>query len=140
MNDEELPCHAEGEADEHVPRRNLEDPVVVTQAVVTVDELLDCRVALFHLLLNRVEVVAKESKQVEGNHSAEPVDPVDEVVMRASNCVVNSHAVLSLGFLQTEYACQVCEGPDGDAEDLRLVLWSCLFFFLTHWGVTYLLF
>ena len=134
VNDEELPCYAEGEAAEHVPCRDFEDPIVVSQAVVTAHELLNCRAALFHLLLNWVEVVAYESEQVKRDHSAESVDPVDEVVVRASNCVVNSHAVLSLWFLETEDAWQVREGPDGDAKDLRLVLWSCFFFFLTHRG------
>ena len=118
VNDEELPSTAEGKADEHVPCRNLEDPAVVRQAVVAAHELLNCRIALLHLLLNRVKVVAKESEQVERDHPDEPVDPVDEVVVRASNCVVNSHAVLSLRFLQTEYARQVCKGPELDAKDL----------------------
>ena len=132
VDDEELPCHTEGEADEHVPCCNLEDPVVVTKTAVTAQELLNCRVALLHLLLNWVEVVAKESEHIERDHSAEPVNPVREVAVRASNCVVNAHAVLSLRLLEAEYAWQVREGPDLDAKDLRLVLWSCLFFFLTH--------
>ena len=140
VDDEELPRDAESEADEHIPSCDLEDPVVVHQAMVTTQKLLNCRIAFFHLLLNRVEVVAKESEQIEGDHSAEPVDPVDEVVVRASNCVVDSHAVLSLWLLETEYAWQVGEGPDLDAKDLRLVLWSCLFLFLTHQGFRILFF